>query len=178
MAKLTKVHLFAVLTCAYAAFLFYLSSLSSPPSPSEFGFLYGLVDYLKAAGLEVLVYPFYIAYLYPDKVAHVLLYLVLGLLLHLSFRSSAYRALSTRPALFAVLFGVLFGFTDELHQYFVPYRSASVLDLGADLLGLLIAQLLIFLVAGFRRFFKTNHKLYLSFCSLFRASLRSDEKAE
>jgi uncharacterized membrane protein/VanZ family protein len=163
MVNLNKFHLFAALTCAYAAFLFYLSSLSALPGPAEFGFLYGLVDALKNAGLEVLVYPFYLAYLYPDKVAHVLLYLVLGLLLHFLFRSSAYRTLSTRPALFAVFFGVLFGVTDELHQYFVPYRSASALDLAADLTGLLIAQLLIFLYAGVRNFLKTEHKLQFSY---------------
>lgn len=163
MAKLTRFHLFVVLTCAYAAFLFYLSSLSALPGPSEFGFLYGLVDYLKDVGLEVLVYPFYVAYLYPDKVAHVGLYLVLGLLLHVVFRYSSIRALSTRPALFAVLAGLLYGVTDELHQYFVPYRSASALDLAADLTGLVIAQLLIFLVLGFRRFFRTERKLELAY---------------
>ena len=121
------------------------------------------MDHLRAAGLEVLVYPFYIAYLYPDKVAHVLLYLVLGLLLHLLFRSSSYRALSTRPGLFAVLFGVLYGVTDELHQYFVPSRSASALDLAADLLGFLIAQLLIFLYAGFKNVIKVEHKVELAY---------------
>ncbi|HDS45793.1 MAG TPA: DUF1616 domain-containing protein [Methanomicrobia archaeon] len=175
MAKLTRYHLFAALTCAYAAFLFYLSSRSTLPGLDEFAFLYGLVDYLKEVGLEVLMYPFYVAYLYPDKIAHVLLYLVFGLLLHLAFRTSRSVMVSTRPALFAVLAGLLFGVTDELHQFFVPGRSMSALDLGADLTGLLLAQVLIFFV-GLLRFLKGEHLLPRVSCAACRAPRRTAEK--
>ena len=39
----------------------------------------------------------------------------------------------------AVLVGLfLFSITDEIHQSFVPGRTASVMDVGLDLLGILI----------------------------------------
>jgi len=31
-----------------------------------------------------------------------------------------------------------YGFVDELHQYFVPYRSATVIDLVKDTIGVLV----------------------------------------
>ena len=43
-----------------------------------------------------------------------------------------------RVALFAVLAGVLWGVLDEIHQAFVPGRSADLLDLVADSVGIVI----------------------------------------
>lgn len=40
-----------------------------------------------------------------------------------------------RAALASIVLSTLFGLSDEIHQYFVPGRDASALDLLADFLG-------------------------------------------
>jgi len=143
----------------YAVFIFYLSSLSAPPGPPELGFLYGLVDYIEDLGLKFLLYPFFLAYRYPDKVAHVLLYMGFGLLLTAALSSSRNELLSKYAAPFSLLIGTLYGVTDEFHQVFVPYRSASSMDLFADFIGLLLAQLLILIYYGIKRRLKSKSML-------------------
>ena len=141
-----KFKLFMILTIAYAVFIFYLSSLSSPPSPSDLGFLRGFlresIQLLEDLGLKFLIYPFYLIYLYPDKFEHLILYMFFGLLLHLTIRNS--RNFSKYASSFSVLIGTLYGISDEIHQFFVPFRSPSATDLLADFLGLILAQFLFF----------------------------------
>lgn len=43
--------------------------------------------------------------------------------------------LATRRVWLAVLIAFLFGISDEVHQYFVPNRSADVMDVVADVVG-------------------------------------------
>ena len=63
-----------------------------------------------------------------DKLAHFLAYALLGAL--------AARALPRRElAPLAVLLGVAYGASDELHQHFVPGRSVEFGDWIADSLG-------------------------------------------
>lgn len=151
MVKPTKYHVFAALTCAYAVFLFLLSSVSSLPGPSKLGFLSGLVHFLEDLELKVLVYPFYLVYLYPDKCAHMILYLGFGLLLNRTLSSSKIGVLSKYAVPIAISIGTLYAVTDEVHQAFVPYRTASSMDLAADFAGLLVAQLLILMYVSIKR---------------------------
>lgn len=68
-----------------------------------------------------------------DKILHVAEYGLLGYLLA--------RALGRSPHRKAMLFftaaslSVLYGISDEIHQYFVPFRCSSVMDVVADGLG-------------------------------------------
>ena len=71
-----------------------------------------------------------------DKIAHFCAYLVLGLLL------TRATAMLSIPAGVAVLVGWLYGVTDELHQSFVPGRSAELGDWVADALGVVVGVLL------------------------------------
>lgn len=41
----------------------------------------------------------------------------------------------TKLKVMAILFACLYGFSDEIHQAFVPERTASVWDFAADVLG-------------------------------------------
>ena len=148
---MSKFQIFAALTCMYTVFLFYLSSLSSLPDPSDTGFLYGPVHFLEDRGLKYLIYPFYFAYRYPDKFAHMVLYLGLGLLLNPTLKSSKNEALSKYAVPLSLLIGTLYGLTCELHQVFVPYRSASLMDLFADFMGLVFAQLLFLFYSFIKR---------------------------
>jgi VanZ family protein len=151
MTKWSKFHIFMALTCVYALIIFYLSSLSAPPGPPGIGFLYGLVHVLEDLGLETLLYPFYFAYRYPDKFAHAILYMGLGILLYLTLSSSRKVFLINYAAPLSIAIGTLYGLTDEIHQSFVLYRSTSTMDLCADFAGLLIAQLLILSYIGVKR---------------------------
>jgi VanZ family protein len=72
---------------------------------------------------------------FQDKWIHLVEYAVLSVLY-------GFALLRTRPAwrrtsvfAFAALLAALWGVTDEIHQNFVPNRSADVLDAAADALG-------------------------------------------
>lgn len=73
-----------------------------------------------------------------DKVLHAGAYMVMAFLLYLAMRKSG-----VRKYVFAAAFlcAVLYGITDEMHQYFVPGRDASLGDLAADAIGALIGCL-------------------------------------
>ena len=151
MVKPNRFHVFAALTCMYAILIFYLSSRSSLPGPSEIGFMVELAHLLEAVGLKPLTYPLYPVYRYPDKFAHMALYCGFGLLLNLTLRSSKNGLLNGYAVPFAIAIGTLYAVTDEFHQAFVAYRTASSLDLVADFIGLLLAQLLISIYFGIKR---------------------------
>lgn len=69
-----------------------------------------------------------------DKVIHVGLYGVLGVLL----ARGRTRSGGTWPHAVFVLLGALYGVADELHQGFVPGRSVSLFDWFADVTGVLL----------------------------------------
>jgi VanZ family protein len=90
-------------------------------------------------------------YRVPDKVAHTTEYAVLGALI-----TRALLVLGRAPVrstmLIAVVLSVAFGASDEIHQMFVPYRDASLLDLAADAVGSTLgAALFLWLDAQLRR---------------------------
>jgi VanZ family protein len=72
-----------------------------------------------------------------DKLVHIVLYGVLGAL--------AVRGLGGRGVrvwLGAAAVAALYGVTDELHQLFIPFRSADVEDAVADAAGALLGAAL------------------------------------
>lgn len=97
---------------AWAALIFVASSLpgSSYPAPPFFG---------------------------ADKLVHLGIYTVLG-----GLTARAWLAASKAQLKAAFLAGALlascYGATDELHQWFVPGRSASLADAATDALGSLL----------------------------------------
>lgn len=68
-----------------------------------------------------------------DKLAHFAAYGILGVLLAFAFARAGLRAVYV--VVWASLLGALYGVSDELHQSFVPERSAEVLDAVADAIG-------------------------------------------
>lgn len=70
---------------------------------------------------------------YADKAAHVAFYGVMGFLCGLWRREHGVPA--GRAVLQALLFVTAVGAADEVHQHWVPGRSADALDWAADLLG-------------------------------------------
>ena len=139
---------FLALTILYAMFIFYLSSKSSLGDPRailDIDVLRSIFHYLEGSGMIFILYPFEIFYQYPDKAAHMIQYALFGFLLHLTMKKSPYPSFRDHAMLFTIAIGILYGMSDELHQSFVPGRTASILDLAADGMGVILAQTFIFI---------------------------------
>jgi len=98
----------------YATIIFYLSAMPGKDIPQVFAF--------------------------QDKLVHILEYLGFGLLVNRAFWAYGWGGRKMRFWL-ALAVCVLYGLSDEFHQLFVPYRSASLFDVLADLAGSLTAGL-------------------------------------
>ncbi len=79
-----------------------------------------------------------------DKVAHILTFILLGLL-----SQQAFPHLRKNWRSYAWL--LAYGLGIELIQYFIPLRSFSLLDLAADATGLLVAYGLMLSIGQARR---------------------------
>lgn len=95
----------------YMAAIFSISAQSNPPLP------YGISG--------------------GDFILYMAEYAILGILLSWALVNSG---VTRRNALYVFLMGLFYRMTDELHQYFVPQRTASLLDLTADGLGSLLGS--------------------------------------
>jgi len=70
-----------------------------------------------------------------DKSGHLLAYLVLGVLAVRAVAGRLPARLTRRVALGAMVIAIGYGAFDELHQWFVPGRSAELADFYADSAG-------------------------------------------
>ena len=73
-----------------------------------------------------------------DKIYHLIEYGALGFLTLWAFMNSPWKWVSNRAVLFAILWTSFFGATDEIHQFFVPGRYASVFDWIFDTIGAIV----------------------------------------
>ena len=73
-----------------------------------------------------------------DKLAHIIVYALLGFLCHRAITNSLPSWPTRAQLILSTTLAVLYGLSDELHQALVPQRSADVLDWIADSLGALI----------------------------------------
>jgi hypothetical protein len=92
----------------YMMFIFWLSSISTPPD--------------LPSGVS-------------DKGAHLLLYAGLGILLVRAHAGGWRRPVTLGIAVTAIVVATLYGISDEIHQHFVPLRQVEVRDILADAIG-------------------------------------------
>ena len=105
---------------AYMALIFYLSSL---PHPDE-----ELPRFLfEALG---------------DKFLHVVEYAVLAVLCYRALRRAAGPSAREYAVALAIVAASLYGATDEVHQAFVPFRTAAWSDWVADTAGAAIGAVI------------------------------------
>jgi VanZ family protein len=79
-----------------------------------------------------------------DKIVHMGVYGLLTFLCYISLiHLSNPGILIKSPLLWSAIVSAFYGATDELHQYFVPNRSCEMQDWLADVLGVIIAIVLI-----------------------------------
>lgn len=69
------------------------------------------------------------------KTAHVIEYTVLFLLW--------FKALGNKSPFQAIVFSLVYAFTDEIHQLFVPGRTGRLRDVGIDSIGMIVFAILI-----------------------------------
>jgi VanZ family protein len=70
-----------------------------------------------------------------DKLLHIAAYVPLGFLVLRALSGGRLAAITWPRALAAVAISVLYGVSDEIHQMFVPGRTADPLDIVADAIG-------------------------------------------
>ena len=116
MAGRSRVQLWAPVAI-YMALIFGISSISSPP------------DLSTSIG---------------DKGAHGLLYFGLAALFVRALAGGWWRSFGVGVAAAAVTFSTLYGVTDEIHQMFVPPRTAELADLAADTIGSVAAVVVLY----------------------------------
>ncbi len=86
-----------------------------------------------------------------DTIIHLLIYMPFGFLLARAIYGE--KGVNSRGLLLGavVLFSFLYGCSDEIHQSFVPGRSAEIMDLIADTIGGAVGGRLFLLFLGIRK---------------------------
>lgn len=76
------------------------------------------------------------------KLAHFSIYFILAILLTLTFMSLNLDNYHIK----AFIIGVIYAFSDEIHQYFIPGRGCRLSDVFIDSLGITFGVLITFLI--------------------------------
>ena len=78
---------------------------------------------------------------YQDKIAHIIVFGILGYLITRAFYYNSTSNIRKFAALLSIIVALLYGISDEIHQYYVPGRYSEFGDVVADFIGILLAQL-------------------------------------
>ena len=95
-----------------------------------------------------------------DKFGHLIVYAILGLLLIRALLYQPNQSIYDKAGWLTFLIGSGYAISDEIHQSFVPGRSADVEDVIADIIGIAIV-LCIFYIRKLIR--QQREKKYLKF---------------
>ena len=107
-----KLHKFIIYWFPILVYCLFIYSQSSHPSPQS------LPDW-----------PFI------DKILHFAGYALLGALFLRAFNTTPIKHHLKLVLILSVLLSALYGISDEIHQHFVPHRSADYMDVLSDILG-------------------------------------------
>ena len=72
---------------------------------------------------------------YIDKVLHFTAYALLGALFLRAFNITRIKHHLKLIIILSIILSSLYGISDEIHQSFVPFRTADAMDALADILG-------------------------------------------
>lgn len=89
-----------------------------------------------------------------DKLLHFLAYSILGILFFRTYRTLPIKTSHNVLIFISVSSSILYGIGDEIHQHFVPYRQADLMDVLADALGSVFG-ILMYCLWGEKLGFKT-----------------------
>ena len=102
----------------YCAFIFWSSSHSDLPEPD-----------LEFPG--------------RDKVMHLILYGIMAAIISVGINGATRAPTAGRQWLLPILFVLVYGISDELHQLFVPNRNFDPWDIVANVGGAILVQLVL-----------------------------------
>jgi len=103
-------------------------------------FLYMLLIFLLSS---ISHYPKILPWVFNlDKFVHTIEYYILGYLFMRALVTSTRGVFRGAPAVFTIVFGMLYAISDEWHQSFVPGRYASVYDILFDIVGVVRVPIL------------------------------------
>jgi len=91
---------------------------------------------------------------YIDKVYHFILYFILALLLYRALSHTLTPVNRQYGLWMALILTILYGCSDEIHQYFVPLRKADIWDLLFDAVGACVAIFSILYIKNLTTFYK------------------------
>ena len=86
-----------------------------------------------------------------DKFLHFGAYGLLGILFFRAYETLPLKANKTLLILLSIGSATLYGISDEIHQYFVPSRTADIADMAADSVGSIIGVIAAWMVWRKRR---------------------------
>lgn len=95
-------------------------------------FIYCLLIFLQSSYPSPQIVP---AVPHMDKFLHFVVYGILGILFFRAYSTLRIKNNINILIIISILSSGLYGISDELHQYFVPYREAELMDALANLLG-------------------------------------------
>ncbi len=102
----------------------------------------GMVFFLSAQSHPEEQLPSFLLEGVSDKVLHAVEYGIFSLLCYRAFRWAASGpAVARQAVLLAIVTASVYGLTDEVHQFFVPFRESSWLDWLADTIGAVIGAM-------------------------------------
>jgi len=70
-----------------------------------------------------------------DKILHFCAYGVLGILFFRAYNTLALKSDKNLLIVISIASTILYGISDEIHQYFVPVRQADIMDVIANSIG-------------------------------------------
>ncbi len=77
----------------------------------------------------------------------------------LVFALLTFKGLTTKRNIILIIIASLYGIIDEIHQSFVPYRSATMIDVIKDITGVLVASWILYGAYHKKRFLKLGRLL-------------------
>ncbi|TKB06064.1 VanZ family protein [Desulforhopalus sp. IMCC35007] len=80
------------------------------------------------------------AFAYSDLVAHMIAYAALGATVCFAWKDDFKQSQPFKAVAYTIVVCLLYGISDEFHQYFVPSRFVSILDVCADTFGGVLAS--------------------------------------
>lgn len=72
---------------------------------------------------------------FSDKILHFAAYGLLGILFIRAYETLPLRINKILLILMSSGSAILYGVSDEIHQYFVPFRDADIMDVAANTIG-------------------------------------------
>ena len=101
----------------------------------------GMIYYMSSQSHPEEQLPAFVLKDISDKVLHAVEYAGLAVLCYRAFRWAAGPSVARQALVLAIVTASIYGVTDEVHQFFVPFRESSWLDWLADTAGAAVGAL-------------------------------------